>query len=336
MRTLQNAIFRLFLSILGCVVLACVQAALSRMDLMDFPSFDGARLSEHEREIASNVIQPDQITERLSDIGGLEAIKDDILAQVLLPLQHADIFNGDAKSRPPRGILLHGKPGTGKTMLAKAIAAEAGRPFLSLSLASLESKWFGETSKLLQACFSYARKHQPCVLFFDEIDGMMRARNQNDQSCVYGMKTEFLSHMDGMKTQTSDTFVVIACTNNVDMLDPAVKRRLPQVYKMDAPNEEELFDILKLYLRGTNMKSSDIQTFASTLQLGCTGSDVADLVRAAWAERRRKVVTSKKFKEMLQQDKVDKHKMTRLIGNLRIDDLFSAAQSRNLVKVTNR
>ena len=333
MRSLQNALFRLFLSIFGCIILACVQAILARMDFSAFPSFpDAGKMTEHEREIASNVIQPENISERLADIGGLAAIKDDLLAQVLLPLQHAGLFDGSPKSRPPRGILLHGKPGTGKTMLAKAIAAEAGRPFLSLGLSSLENKWFGETSKLLQACFSYARKHQPCVLFFDEIDGMMRTRTQDDQSCVYGMKTEFLTHMDGMKTQADDTFVVIACTNNIDMLDPAVRRRLPQVYRIDAPDEAELFDILKLYLRDTKIRDQDLRELAGGLRPGCTGSDIAELVRSAWAERRRSVLTSKRVQKMLKQGTVDKEKMAKLIGQLQYQNLQSAAAARNLVR----
>ena len=185
-------------------------------------------LNSYETQIAQNIVQPAQISERLDNIGGLHAIKEAIRSQVLLPLRHSNIFFGNVKAlHPPRGILLHGPPGTGKTMLARAIAAEANCPFVSLTLSNLENKFFGETSKLLNATFTLAQKLQPCVLFFDEIDGMIRTRSDSDQSCVYGFKTEFLTHMDGVNSRKSDAIIVVGCTNCADKLDPAVKRRLP-------------------------------------------------------------------------------------------------------------
>lgn len=294
---------------------------------------DENALSDYEKQIAECVIAPDAITERLDQIGGLSAIKEDLKAQVLLPLQHAHVFQTcDIRTRPPRGILLHGAPGTGKTMLAKAIAAEAKRPFVSLSLASLESKWYGETSKLLQACFSFARKNQPCVLFFDEIDGLMRARNENDQSCVYGMKTEFLSHMDGMHTRTDDSFVVIACTNNLNVLDPAIKRRLPQVYKIDPPSADEVCEILTIHLRESGLKPAQIKAFSSRLRAGCTGADLSELIKGAWAERRRGLISSQAFKARLKTGTIDKEFIESRIGRLNFENLVSVAASRRLLR----
>ena len=257
--SLTKPIVQIIGTVLMCLAMALLQLGLRKMEeLLLSPS----TLTDYEKQISSHAVLPDTITERLSKVGGLAKVKDDIRAQILLPLQHPEIFASQL-SKLPRGVLLYGIPGTGKTMLAKAIAAEAGCPFVSLSLASLESKWFGETSKLLQASFSYARKVQPCVLFFDEIDGMMRTRDsQNDSSCVYGMKTEFLNNMDGMQTRDDDKFVVIACTNNMLALDPAVKRRLPQVYKIDPPSGAEVVDILSICLEGSNLKRSVIRRIA--------------------------------------------------------------------------
>ena len=95
--------------------------------------------------------------------------------------------------------IIQGPPGTGKTMLARAIAGEAQVPFFALTLATLESKWHGESVKLLEAAFRLARRVQPCILFFDEIDGMIRRRSGLDDSHVYAFKTQFLMHMDGVR-----------------------------------------------------------------------------------------------------------------------------------------
>ena len=330
----KQYVARIFLSIFGFIIMACAQVLISQLDIAaTFQNpFQQRSLTEHEREIESNVIKPEHITERLSTIGGLSEIKEDVRAQILLPRQYAEVFHGlNKNSHPPRGILFHGKPGTGKTMLAKAIAAEANRPFVSLSLSSLENKWCGETNKLLEACFSYARKTQPCVLFFDEIDGMMRTRNQHDHSCVYAMKTEFLNHMDGMTTRNDDTFVVIACTNNIEILDPAVKRRLPQVYKVEAPNREELAEILKLYIGKSRIKTRDLTELISKLKIGCTGCDIAELVRTAWGERRKGVVNSEDFVDGLKKGTVNQNSLSSALGSLAINDLYSAAQKRELL-----
>ena len=110
------------------------------------------KLNTYEVQIAQNIIKPELIAERLDDIGGLKDIKTEIRSQVLLPLKYPKIFFADVRAlHPPRGLLFYGPPGTGKTMLARCIAAEAGVPFISLTLSTLENKYFGESSKLLHA-----------------------------------------------------------------------------------------------------------------------------------------------------------------------------------------
>jgi SpoVK/Ycf46/Vps4 family AAA+-type ATPase len=282
-----------------------------------------------------NVIRPESINERLDDIGGLKSVKEDIRAQVLVPLKHPDVFFGEIESlHPPRGVLFYGPPGTGKTMLARAIAAEAGCPFVALSLSSLENKWFGETSKLLGATFSLARKLQPCVLFFDEIDGMIRTRGDNDMSAVYGFKTEFLSHMDGIQTNQQDAFIVIACTNCEKSLDPAIRRRLPQKYKIDYPDRNELKSILKVHLIKSGLKQEAIDAFAETIRDGATGSDIHELVKATWASQRKKMMMSEKFVKKLASGMMDAGTIARKTGRMRLKSLIQTASERGLLSVS--
>ena len=288
-------------------------------------------LSAHEAQIAQNVVKSESISDRMDHIGGLKLVKEEIRSQVLLPLKHPKIFFGSVKSlHPPRGILFHGPPGTGKTMLARAIAAEAGVPFLSLTLANLENKYFGESSKLLNATFSLGRKLQPCVLFFDEIDGMIRTRNDNDQSCVYGFKTEFLTHMDGITTKTNDSLVVIGCTNCADKLDPAIRRRLPKQYHIQLPTRRELADILELNLKDSSLDRSELESLVARMKDGCSGSDIADVVRTAWALRMMQHTSSAKFLERLEHLDTTAEDVERIVGALKYEHLVDALRSKGV------
>ena len=166
--------------------------------------------SEHTRAIRACVVPPG--TETLDDVGGLSEAKAVLRRTVLLPLRHPETFFAGPKAlRPARGVLLQGPPGTGKTMLARALASESNVNFLSLSSATLQNKYWGESSKLVQAAFELARTElQPCIIFFDELDGLGRTRTESDQACDYQFKTELLRNMDGIDAQHRDA-ALVAC-----------------------------------------------------------------------------------------------------------------------------
>ena len=270
--------------------------------------FQGIEMTQYEASLLPYIVEPGDISEKFDDIGGAADIKEDVMMNVVIPLQHHHKF---FKQRlkcisPTRGIIFIGAPGTGKTMFAKAIAKESGVNFLCLTLSALENKYFGESSKLLSSVFSLAKKIQPCIIFFDEIDGMMRERSAEEQSCSYGFKTEFLTHMDGMKTDSKDAVVVIGCTNNMKVVDAAMKRRLPKVYKMNKPDADERKKILKLLCTGEPahariMDNASIEKLVENTD-GFTGSDLSELYKTAANLRMKRQLKSQKFRMMLESD----------------------------------
>ena len=127
------------------------------------------------------------------DIGGLEDIISSLRECVITPLLHPDLFRSSpALLTTPKGVLLYGPPGCGKTMLAKALAKESGATFINIAASSLMDKWFGESNKLVAGLFSLARKTQPSIIFIDEIDSFLRGRSKNDHEIIGMMKAEFM------------------------------------------------------------------------------------------------------------------------------------------------
>lgn len=221
-------------------------------------------------------------TDTLSSIGGLVEVKRALRRTVLLPLRHAELF-AHPLLRPPRGTLLCGPPGTGKTMLARALAVEAAVPFMPLHPATLESKWWGESPKILAGAFADATKHAPCIMFFDEIDGIGRARSESDQSCVYSFKCELLRHLDGVETSTAPV-AVLACTNCPRALDPALRRRFGQHIEVPLPDEAARHDILRKVARHERAARGTLRRVAAATA-GCSGSDLAALYAEATGAR---------------------------------------------------
>lgn len=251
-------------------------------------------LNSHEKSLISSIIYPEDISCSLSDIGGHDDIKDRLNKVLFKPLK---VKSSDPLFSPPNGIILHGEPGTGKTMFAKAIAKKLEGVFISCSPSSFENKLYGESSKLIKALFSFANKVNPCVIFIDEIDGILGTRNDFDQSLVNEVKTIFLSEMDGI-IERSPNVIFIGATNKLYSIDKAIKRRMRLHLKVPLPDEDARRSILDLHLNKYDLDVCEILKDTD----GYSGSDLFELCKLAGLEAisdNRKEITNEDLKVAL-------------------------------------
>jgi vacuolar protein-sorting-associated protein 4 len=225
-------------------------------------------------------IMRERPTIKFSDVAGLDAAKHLLSEAVILPLKLPELYVGP--TRPWRGILLSGPPGTGKSYLAKAVAGEAVQTtFLTVSNADLTSKWVGESEKLVKSLFETARAHRPSVVFIDEIDALVSARGQNESESGRRIKTEFLVQMDGVGVN-NEGVVIIAATNTPWDLDQAMLRRFERRIYVPLPDAAARRELVRSQLREASheLSASDIEKIASKTD-GYSGADLATLIRDA-------------------------------------------------------
>ncbi|XP_030355248.1 spastin isoform X4 [Strigops habroptila] len=217
---------------------------------------------------------------KFDDIAGQELAKQALQEIVILPSLRPELFTG--LRAPARGLLLFGPPGNGKTMLAKAVAAESNATFFNISAASLTSKYVGEGEKLVRALFAVARELQPSIIFIDEVDSLLCERREGEHDASRRLKTEFLIEFDGVQCSGEDRILVMGATNRPQELDDAVLRRFTKRVYVSLPNEETRLILLKNLLskQGSPLTQKELAQLARMTD-GYSGSDLTALAKDA-------------------------------------------------------
>ena len=230
-----------------------------------------------EQRLLGEVIPPDEISIRFDDVGALDDVKDTLRELVMLPLQRPELFRRGNLTKPTKGILMFGPPGTGKTMLARAVATECGANFINVSMSAIGSKWFGETEQYVHAVFTLASKIAPSVIFVDEVDSMLGARSKDEHETMRKIKNEFMTCWDGLRTRQTERVLVLVATNRPMDLDDAVLRRLSRRILVDLPDAANREKILQVILKDEALEPGfDVGALAQKTP-GYSGSDLKNL-----------------------------------------------------------
>lgn len=231
-----------------------------------------------------------------SAIGGHEDIKRILSETVKDPLYHPDVY-AKANTRPAKGILLTGAPGSGKTLLAKAIAKEAEVNFIAISGPELLSKYIGESERGIREVFKKARQAAPCILFFDEIEALVPRRgNASGDQVTERVVTQFLTEMDGIEELKG--VMVLGSTNRPDLIDAAMLRpgRFDFVLELPLPDVQAREEIFKVHTQGKPLGSNiNLQSLASETD-GLVGADIASICQKA------SLLAIREFLESRQED----------------------------------
>jgi transitional endoplasmic reticulum ATPase len=245
------------------------------------------------------------------DIGGIHDAIQKVREMIELPLRHPELFTR-LGIEPPKGVLLHGPPGCGKTLLAKAVANESGANFYSISGPEIFSKWYGQTEQNLRKIFEEAEKNAPSIIFIDEIDAIAPKREEVTGEVEKRTVAQLLALMDGLKTRGK--VIVIAATNIPHALDPALRRpgRFDREIEIGIPDRKGRKEILQIHTRHMPLaKDVDLDKLADVTH-GFTGADISALCKEAAMHALRRLLPKIKWKE---EETLPKEALEKLVVN---------------------
>ncbi|MEM3527927.1 MAG: AAA family ATPase, partial [Candidatus Bathyarchaeia archaeon] len=217
-----------------------------------------------------------------SDIGGLEQVKAELMEAVEWPLKNPEMFKRMG-IKPPKGILLYGPPGCGKTLLARAVATESEANFITIKGPEVFSKWVGESEKAIREVFRKGRSAAPAIIFFDELDAIVPRRGMGyaDSGVTERVISQLLTELDGI--ESLENVVVLAATNRPDIIDPAVLRpgRFDRMIFVPAPDQNSIKQIFKIHTSKMPLSPDvDLDQLARAAS-GYSGADVEAVCREA-------------------------------------------------------
>ena len=286
----------------------CLRRIMVNIDfaLTSIPYEQLAQLEVHMDDFVTALreVEPSAIREvfveipnvRWEDVGGLERVKACLMEAVEWPLHYSHLF-AEAGSKAPKGIIIAGPPGCGKTLLAKAIATESNVNFISVKGPAILSRYVGESEKGVREVFHKARQAAPCIIFFDEIDALvpLRSSGTGDSHVAERVLSQFLTELDGIEELKG--VVVLGATNRLDLLDPAVLRpgRFDEIVEIPLPDEKDRKEIFEVHLRNKPLAAKiDINTLVARTE-GFSGASIEAICnKAALCAVRRAVEETKK------------------------------------------
>ncbi len=250
---------------------------------------DEVRVTRKDFDHALKNVEPSAMREvfvevpkvRWGDVGGLEEAKTELVEAVEWPLKYPEAFEM-LGTRPPSGILLFGAPGTGKTLLAKAVATESQTNFIAIKGPELFNRYVGESERAVREIFRKAKQVAPAIVFFDEIESLAQSRSGSPYSPVADrVVSQLLSELDGIEDMKE--VVVLAATNRPDLVDPALLRpgRLERLIHVPIPDERERSEILRVHLAGKPLAPDVDEKELARAMDGYVGSDIEALCRRA-------------------------------------------------------
>ena len=230
------------------------------------------------------------------DIGGMKVVIQKVREMIELPLRHPELFER-LGVEPPKGVMLYGAPGTGKTLLARAVASESGAHFISISGPEVMSKWYGQSEENLRKIFEDAEKNSPSIIFIDEIDSIAPKREEVTGEVERRVVSQLLTLMDGLKKRGK--VVVIAATNRPNAVDPALRRpgRFDREIEIPVPNRNGRLEILKIHTRNMPMSKDVDLNWLSDITYGYVGADLWALAKEAAMSALRRVLPEIKWKD---------------------------------------
>jgi transitional endoplasmic reticulum ATPase len=232
------------------------------------------------------------------DIGGLKEELQRVREMIELPLRHPEVFDR-LGIEPPKGVLLHGSPGTGKTLIAKAVANESGANFTSINGPEIMSKWYGESEARLREVFEQAEKNAPSIVFIDELDAIAPKREEVTGEVERRVVATLCTALDGLKARGK--VIVIGATNRVNALDPAIRRpgRFDREIEIGVPDRDGRKEILQIHTRGMPLaKDVDLDHYANITH-GFVGADLEALAKEAAMSALRRILPEIRLEEKI-------------------------------------